>query len=181
MRFTRGSQSGEDQLVDLVTALEAILGTEDELTFKLSFRIASLLAETEDQRVELFKTMKEYYAVRSRIVHGGELRQRHLDLVNSQRPLREIVRRLLVAVLEAYTETDSPFQRTYVRERLDEVLLHAERRDALRAKIGLVGGPSISATPPEEASGYIAAFDRSAGPPSAEVYVGGSREQAEFN
>ena len=38
----------DTKLVDAITALEAVLGTETEIAFKLSFRVASLLAATDD-------------------------------------------------------------------------------------------------------------------------------------
>jgi hypothetical protein len=67
--FDRLPTAMDTKLVDAITALEAVLGSGTEISFKLSFRIASLLAATDEQRVTLLKAVKGFYDVRSKIVH----------------------------------------------------------------------------------------------------------------
>lgn len=71
-----------EHLVDLATALEAILaggeGDNEALTFRLRSRVAALLAADGDPVGALFDDVKELYGLRSKLVHGGQIRE--LDL-----------------------------------------------------------------------------------------------------
>lgn len=62
----------EDRLMDFMVGLESIYLPDghDELTFRLSLRVAYLLSEKPTERKELFKFMKKIYNLRSKIVHG---------------------------------------------------------------------------------------------------------------
>jgi hypothetical protein len=60
----------DSQLVDAVTALEALLSTSDtEITFRLSLRVAALLGRDEQDRRQIFDGMKRFYDARSK--HPG--------------------------------------------------------------------------------------------------------------
>ena len=60
-----------DRLIFLVTALEALVSHhENELNYRISHRTASLLGETDDERLSIFLSIKEYYDLRSKVVHG---------------------------------------------------------------------------------------------------------------
>jgi hypothetical protein len=137
--YGRGLGQREDRIPDSVTALEALLGAKDELTFKLSFRVASILASDDEERAELLLEMKKFYGARSRIVHGGELRQQHLDLVADDAALRDIVRRVLRGVLHLAVEHGKHLTRRFVDEELDGILVHTENRETLRRAMGLTG------------------------------------------
>jgi Apea-like HEPN len=93
--FDRFPTAMDTKLVDAITALEAVLGSETEIAFRLSFRVASLLASTDAQRASLLKTMKGFYDARSRIVHGGRLGKKHSASLAAVDDLRDLVRRLL--------------------------------------------------------------------------------------
>jgi hypothetical protein len=69
--FDRLPAAQDAQLLDAITTLEAIFGIDSELSFRLAFRVAGLLAENEAQRGELFDSMRRFYDTRSTIVHGG--------------------------------------------------------------------------------------------------------------
>lgn len=62
----------EDQIVDLIVALEALLspGNEGELEYRISLRSAYLIGNGPRLRSEIFRVVKLAYNVRSRIVHG---------------------------------------------------------------------------------------------------------------
>jgi hypothetical protein len=72
-----GSDNGERlDVVGAVTALEALLTKKDEtegLTYRLSMRIANLLGHDVDARKAIFRDVRNFYNLRSRIVHGAEL------------------------------------------------------------------------------------------------------------
>jgi hypothetical protein len=136
--YARGLRQREDRILDSITALEALLGGKDELTFKLSFRVASILGDSDDDRLELLSRMKQFYRTRSRIVHGGELRQPDLDLVTNDAPLRAVLRRVLLAVLHLSVVSRTQLVKKFVDEELDGILIHSEKREALRGAMGLV-------------------------------------------
>jgi hypothetical protein len=97
--YDRWRTASDSQLLDCVTAIEALLGAENEISFKLSFRVASLLASTDDERSSLLKLLKDFYDTRSRVIHGAHLRPKHHALLQRIEELRQIVRRLFVAFI----------------------------------------------------------------------------------
>ena len=61
----------EDRIIDQMIAFEYLfLGDSQELTYKLSQRVAFLLGKRSSQRETIFNNMKKAYRYRSRIVHG---------------------------------------------------------------------------------------------------------------
>src|SRR4029079_7991591 len=77
---TPGSQY--EHLVDLATALEAILtGSESEseaVTFRLRSRAAALLPTENDSATSIFRDVGALYSLRSKLVHGGAMKQTEL-------------------------------------------------------------------------------------------------------
>jgi hypothetical protein len=71
-----------EHLVDLATALEAILagGESDSegLTLRLRSRVAALLATEDDPAKSLFEDVGLLYGLRSTLVHGGQIKQTKL-------------------------------------------------------------------------------------------------------
>jgi hypothetical protein len=126
------------QLVDSVTALEALLGTDVEISFKLSFRIASLLAGSDAERAELFKSLKEFYDARSKLVHGGQLKKKHHQILNRVDELRYIAQRLLRGFVQFAVAPVHGYDKTFFSERLDAALLDGAEREKLRSAFHLV-------------------------------------------
>lgn len=130
----------EDVVVNAITAAEALVGDGGgELTFKLAFRTAALLARGDEERQALFQDMKTYYAARSSVVHGGVLKRKQQQLVAKPEPLRAVVRRLLVALLHLVESPDVPSHRQFI-EHLDGMLLHDRQRLQLQKAAGLPSG-----------------------------------------
>ena len=84
IKFNR-SYSGDspyEDLVDLATALEAaLIGGEREtegLTLRLRHRVAALLATDDDAALALFADVGVLYGLRSKLVHGGQIKERDL-------------------------------------------------------------------------------------------------------
>lgn len=141
----RGLVRGDTQLVDTIIAAEALLGTRDEITFRLAFRASGILGNDDDDRVRIFELMKGYYDTRSRVVHGGrdlydrqgllkDKPRRHLE---NQRDLRHFVRRLLVGFLRLTSSSRHSLDKTFFRDMLDSALLHSAWRAELRVAMGL--------------------------------------------
>lgn len=64
--------AGEEAFVQLVTAIEALVGEKGEgLTDKLARRVAILLGDDESDTIEKWHSMKKFYDMRSDVVHGN--------------------------------------------------------------------------------------------------------------
>jgi hypothetical protein len=129
--YDRLMHQGEDCVIDSITALEALWKLDSELSFRLAFRTSSLLGKTDDNRELIFKTLRKYYNIRSKIVHGSTLSSDERALVQNDEPLREIVRRTLQAFIHLLA---NPTEWTVGRlaSDPDPVLLHSERRSELQ-------------------------------------------------
>ena len=91
----------EDRMVDYWIGLEALFTTADEkaeTADKLARRIARLLGETPEARLNMFRKVKTLYRTRSRLVHGSPpSRDRVLaDTEESANLLREALRSRLL-------------------------------------------------------------------------------------
>jgi hypothetical protein len=126
----------EDRVLDAITSLEALWKLDTELAFRLSFRTASLLGDTDDERASIYDTVAKYYKIRSRIVHGGVLRDDQSKLVMEDEPIRAIVRRALRAFLHlANNSGEWTLARLY--KEADLAFLHADRRQSIRVAMGI--------------------------------------------
>jgi hypothetical protein len=128
----------DTQLLNLITSLEALFGIDTELSFRLAFRIAGLLAPGEKERAELFSAMKGFYDTRSRVVHGGDLKTKHQQCLARLEELRSHVRRLLRSFVAFGVSPPHGYSKGFFKERLDAVLLDATEREKLRRALGLI-------------------------------------------
>jgi hypothetical protein len=135
--YDRLMHQGEDCVIDSITALEAVWQLDSELSFRLAFRTSSLLGETDDLREQIFKTLRTYYTIRSKIVHGTTLKASESALVQNDEPLREIVRKALRAFIHLLA---NPGEWTVKRlgSDPDTVLLHSEKRLALQKAMAVL-------------------------------------------
>lgn len=133
-------------VVNALTALEALLlnGGTTELTYRLSVRVAYLLGTDATSRKKIFADMKGFYDLRSTVVHGSELKPKHLTRLEQLHDLREIVRRTLLTVMALISEGIS---RSSLEELFDEILFDEGRRlevQKIAAKLLCVGTtPSV--------------------------------------
>ena len=75
-------ESPYEHLVDLATALEAALISGERetegLTLRLRSRVAALLATADDPALALFADVGVLYGLRSKLVHGGQIKEKDL-------------------------------------------------------------------------------------------------------
>lgn len=133
--YDRWPPGADSRVVDSITAFEALVGTEVEIAFRLSFRVAGLLGGDDAERVRIFNEMKAFYDTRSRLVHGGTLKPKHRELLQDDEPLRGLLRTLLRGFIRLGT-TEHPYGRRFFREELDATLQDDGRRRALRQTLG---------------------------------------------
>lgn len=120
------------QLIDLFMSLEALLLQEnDQLALRLALRGANLLAPDAKTRMDIYSTLRDFYNVRSRLVHGSELSPRQKELLGHVAELRELTRRLVLAFMSLALDaaTDSSLYKL-----LDEMSLSDERRKELQER-----------------------------------------------
>lgn len=77
----------------LWAAIESIVDVSIEISYRLSLSIASLLCERGDERIKKFKDIKKLYGLRSKVIHGSNLKESEIDksLVESFKLLSELV------------------------------------------------------------------------------------------
>ncbi len=86
----------EDKMIDLMIAFEALLLNEEgSPTHKLALRFAKLLGNTFEERMTLYKEMKGFYKIRSKIVHGESTRTDEQVVLGVEERLRSSVRSVL--------------------------------------------------------------------------------------
>jgi hypothetical protein len=105
-----------------------LAGSGTELRFRLAFRVSSLLASDDDERLAVLEAMKRNYDVRSKIVHGSDLRAAERALVEDYAELRALVRRLVRAVIFATVHSDLRLTGSYIDGQLDRALLAMQTR-----------------------------------------------------
>jgi hypothetical protein len=135
--YDRLPAQNDTKLVDLITATESLIGTGVEISFRLSFRIAGILAGTDTERVMVFDEMRSFYDTRNRVVHGGALEATHRAHLDNYPALRDYVRRLLVAYMHLATTPGHGYYPKSLKKRLDSILQDTQQRSALRAAMGL--------------------------------------------
>lgn len=94
-RFAKEPRSA---VARLWSGIEAVINVDAELTFRLSLSVACLLKERGQKRRIAFKSIKELYGLRSRIVHGSEVKED--QLVRAVRDSFLVLRDLLVLSIE---------------------------------------------------------------------------------
>jgi Apea-like HEPN len=135
--FDRYPTGRDAQLVDSITALEAVLGTSTEISFRLAFRVAGLLADSDQERASLLEDTRGFYDTRSRIVHGGPLSNKQRGYLDRIDEARDHVRRLLRGFVHLAVSEGHGFDRKYFEKPLDGDLLQEDRRAKLREAMGL--------------------------------------------
>ena len=135
--YDRQFHRTDDQVVDAVTVLEALLRIGDSgLSYRTALRTAGLLANCDNERVRLFDDMGLYYDTRSKIVHGGLRKEKHEKVIQNNAPLLTIVRQLLLGFLKLTKPGAKQLDETLWTE-LDKTVLHSARREDLRRRMGL--------------------------------------------
>jgi hypothetical protein len=142
--FQRGWSGHPDCLVDDIVALESLVGGGSELSYSLAQRVAAILGADDAERLSLFRSVLSFYDTRSRLVHGAPLRASHQQDLNRESELRDVVRRLLRAMLWLTESAAFYPSKRFLEKRLDEVLLVLDEQRKLQrdAQIDLRSGSS---------------------------------------
>ena len=106
-----------DSFLDLMITLENLFlkGTNQELSYRISMRMAYVLGKDKEDRKNIFDFIKDAYNLRSKIVHGEKS-----DKLDNQKflELRELTRKSIIYFLENEDNWNG--------KKLDEVILEAK-------------------------------------------------------
>lgn len=95
------------KIVNYVIALESLFNTDSgEISHKVSERIAFLLSDSSQKRLEIFMNIKKAYSFRSKIVHGDNLRSDYENLKTLSITLDMYLRSLLTQYRDFFDNTD---------------------------------------------------------------------------
>ena len=85
----------EDQILDLIISLEALLLPDDkELSFRLAIHTALFLEPTSFERNYIYNIIRQSYGIRSTIAHGSEQKKIQFKIQNEEINIRELVKKL---------------------------------------------------------------------------------------
>lgn len=114
----------EDKLINCMIAIEALFGEKDELTYRISHRVACLLGKGDDAREDIFKNMKKLYAKRSALVHGKKTIVSWDDIRKAHSYLRDSINRFLVL--------SQKYSRENILQTLDNAVINDNKRKELQ-------------------------------------------------
>jgi hypothetical protein len=137
--FDRPWMAHADRLIDDMIALESIAVASTELAYTISVRVSGLLADSDADRVALFRLLKDFYRVRSVIVHGGRLGDAATKVLQREPELRDVVRGTLRGMLNLRETEDFRPSTKFLRTTIDDLVLDSGRRGGLRVAMGTPG------------------------------------------
>ena len=130
----------DSQLVDTITAAEAVLGSGIANAFKLAFRVAGMLGRTDAERVQVFDDIKHSYRIRNSVVHGDRLTEAQWRMLARVDDARGYMRRLLVAFVRlAVSSSPTRYTKQFFKEDLDAELQDEQARRRMLRDLGLMG------------------------------------------
>ncbi len=106
-RCTRNDLDATDQFIELRIALEALYldSSPGEQTFRLSSRGAWHLGHSHSERIEIQQTLRKFYRIASKVVHGDEPNEDKGDF-ESLRKAKDICRRGILKALRQSGDID---------------------------------------------------------------------------
>jgi hypothetical protein len=106
--YTYARELTEDKIIDFTISIESLFSKKgegiDSISYKLSLRFCKLLQNNFEERRTLFKEIKSFYDLRSKIVHGDEQEQQEylkkVDLKKIEDYLRTAFRQYAQRMIE---------------------------------------------------------------------------------
>jgi hypothetical protein len=124
----------EQDAIGAITALEALLTKKEEtegLTYRLSMRTANLLGRDAESRKQIFRDVKSFYHLRSKLVHGVQLDPKMLNQLRELYSLRETLRKVLLSALALFAEEEGALDLPTIS---DELAFDEQKRTAVQAR-----------------------------------------------
>lgn len=171
--LNRGDFEKADRVIDATTAIEALVGEPTETTFKVRFRVASLLGDSDADVKALFDLVNDFYDLRSKLVHGYALKQKHTDLMQKCAHWVEVARLVICAFMKlaqqgAFTKGEN------VKNEIDRLLIQAGERARIREMFNERWSAATNANLPTVATPRSVGFYADV-PSKAEIRIAGNR------
>jgi len=115
-----------DRLISLNVLLESLIGTDQELTHRISHRCATILGKNSHERGEIYEKIRKYYGQRSTILQGSKKIIANRDLYY----LAEIIRTMIILFV-SLVQNEYSQKRDELMKQLDKAVVDEE----LRSKI----------------------------------------------
>ncbi|MGE6515261.1 hypothetical protein [Lysinibacillus sphaericus] len=91
------------KIASYISILEILCAVNGENTYKVSERVAALLGENSDEKINLFNNVKKAYDFRSKYVHGAHINYAETSKISDiSVGLDDIVRRVLKTMIQNY-------------------------------------------------------------------------------
>jgi hypothetical protein len=95
------------------------------------------MGDSDEERVALLKSVKDFYDARSKLVHGAKLRQKHREVIANVDDVRSLLRRLLAGLVLLASNPSHDFDHSFFQNDLDATLLDRGRQQRLRRTLGI--------------------------------------------
>jgi hypothetical protein len=109
--------------------------------------MAGILGRDDAGRAAIFREMKAYYELRSKLVHGAALKEKHHALLADTERLRHLVRDPLRGFVHLATTPRHACDKAWFQEHLDVALQVESERIGLRDALNLQGHPKLQEPP----------------------------------
>jgi hypothetical protein len=136
--YSRNVSQIQDQVLDCITTLEALWKPTSELSFKIAFRTASLLSTSDDEKIKLYNELSDYYDLRSKIVHGSEIKSKLSSKLMNIEELKNISRKTLIAFINLSLNQNDDFNMKTIYDNIDERLMHNRLKDELQKRMKII-------------------------------------------
>ena len=149
----------EQNIVDLVVVLEALLGVREELSRRLALNSALLLGKSEFNSRDVYRKVRAAYSMRNAIVHGGQNQTKELtralnrfdpnlkvktddDIARSVHTAVLEIRRLVRLILRAYIHMRKQDTRGKwpTAKEIEELQFDSNGRRSLQRQLGIRPG-----------------------------------------
>lgn len=118
-----------DRLIFLTIILESLVGSDTEMTYRISHRCAVLIGKDGVERGKIFDMSKNYYSNRSKLVHGSGLTISTSELLN----LTELARVMILKFISLSVNNVANTKKDLVAQ-LDKAVVDDQLRDELKSK-----------------------------------------------
>jgi hypothetical protein len=103
------------KIVSYCTALECLLTTsKTELVHRIAERVAILVDDETEKRVNTYNLIKKAYEIRSTIVHGAYLKGSNEDLKNISFEVDKLLRKLMAIELDVFSKKDDELDKYFI-------------------------------------------------------------------
>ncbi|MGZ3863817.1 MAG: hypothetical protein ACXVPN_01740 [Bacteroidia bacterium] len=122
-----------NRMISAISCLEALLSdSQTEISYKISLHVAGLLKYFGFDSVKVFEKMRKAYNIRSRVLHGSELKDKDIEF--SKNHTHEIINYARIALIVSLQLKDKFTDKSLVKK-IDHALIDEKQFSELRKAI----------------------------------------------